>query len=111
MKKKLRKYKKKFKIRVGWLSHSKLIKEDKECFFDNFSSTSPFEKKYKLFSVTRRTKMKFENEILSTMKNDVKAAKQSHEEKMNLLRTIFLNANSTHSFKDLLSTLLIFSDN
>jgi hypothetical protein len=48
---------------------------------------------------------------LKTMKNDAKAAKQRHKEKMNLLRTIFLDANSIHSFKDLLSTPSIFFDN
>jgi hypothetical protein len=54
--------------------------------------------------------MKFENEILSTMKNNVKVAKQRHKEKINLLRTIFLGANSIHSFKDPLPTPSIFFD-
>jgi hypothetical protein len=54
------------------VSHSKPIEEDEECLFDNSSSTFPFKKKCKLFNATRRTKMKFENKILSTMKNDNK---------------------------------------
>jgi hypothetical protein len=54
--------------------------------------------------------MKFENEILFAMKNDAKAIKLRHEKKIDLLQTIFLGANSIHSFKDLLSTPSIFSD-
>jgi hypothetical protein len=42
------------------------------------------------------------------MNNDIKVVKQRHEEKMDLLRTIFFGANSIHSFKDLLSILSIF---
>jgi hypothetical protein len=84
--------------------HFKLIKEDKECFFDNSSSTSPFKKKYKLSSAIGRTKMKFKNEIFFTMKNDIKAAKQRYKEKINLLQTIFFGINSTYSFKDPLLT-------
>jgi hypothetical protein len=93
------------------LFHSELIEEDEECLFDNFSSISPFKKKRKLSGAIGRIKMKFENEILSAMKNDVKTAKQRYEEKVNLLRIIFLSTNSIYSFKDLLSTLLIFIDN
>jgi hypothetical protein len=91
--------------------HSEPIKEDEECFFDNSSSTSLFKKKCKLSSATRRTKIKFKNEIFFIMKNDVKTAKQRYKEKMDLLQTILLSANSTHSFKDPLPTPLIFSDN
>jgi hypothetical protein len=55
--------------------HFELIEEDEECFFNNSSFTSSFKKKHKLSSATGRTKMKFENEILFTMKNNVKVAK------------------------------------
>jgi hypothetical protein len=111
-KEKAKKIQKKIQNKSGMVVfHSELIKEDEECLFDNSSSTSPFKKKCKLSSVTGRTKMKFKNEILSIMKNNIKIAKQRYEEKMNLLQTIFLSANSTYSFKDPLSTLSIFSEN
>jgi hypothetical protein len=93
------------------MSHSELIKEDKEYFSDNSSFISLFKKKRKLFSAIGRIRMKFENKILSVMKNDVEAVKQRYEEKMDLLQTIFLGTNSTHSFKDPLSTSPIFFDN
>jgi hypothetical protein len=69
---------------------------DEEFLEVSSSSSSPARKRMKT-STTGRTRMKFETEILSAIRSDAEEARRRHEEKMDLLKTIFLGGRSSTS--------------